>query len=721
MRRALLLILGLGLTSDLFGQNAVSPPRVEAKQKAKQQAEKEQRKRALTAGIIRFDGNTAFSEDDLRTALKEQITTISDYGLSAARADDVAFFLELFYRKHGYAKVDVRYQIEGDRVALHIEEGPQFTLGTVHFEGNAHEPADKLLSYVVGPTRERYSQLKVDLPFVGQDVQQGADLVQRFYVAEGFLQAKVETPTYRYRQNATVVDVTIPIIENEQYFFGNVSFQGNTIYSPETLRGQMLDLLKQPYTEARVADIPRRLQEYFKRRGYYDVKVEATGDPEKAVQGRVPVQVALSPGPVYHFDSATVTGLTHLRPGYVLSRFDRLKGKTYSPDVLDKKFRALMKTGLFNLLQINPVPFGNDRLHLQISAEEAKSKELGFSVGYGTYVGGIFGVQYRDLDLFGYGRPLTTSVEINQRGYKGEVLWEDPYLFDTEFAFKARVWALTFDFDGYSKFELGERLEISRDITKQYKAGAFFAVRRVDLTSADISAKFLGQTTYVVNTLGISQTLDLRKSPLVDPRGLVIDGTMDVATNAFGSDIEFVRGTSRVSYYMPFSEPPRAPGVAVVEDATQSPVVTWFRHSMLSFGARTGIIHILGSESTPFDLPIDERFFNGGSTSVRSFAERELGPSDRRGHPLGGEFYTIFNAEYNFPIYGELQGALFFDAGNLLPSSEQPSLAQMRYAIGGGLRYQLPIGPIRFDYGVNPDPQTGEADGAFHFSFGFAF
>ena len=142
---------------------------------------------------------------------------------------------------------------------------------------------------------------------------------------------------------------------------------------------------------------------------------------------------------------------------------------------------------------------------------------------------------------------------------------------------------------------------------------------------------------------------------------------------------------------------------------------------MLSFGARTGIIHVLGSESTPFDLPIDERFFNGGSTTVRSFAERELGPSDRRGNPLGGEFYTIFNAEYIFPIYGELQGALFFDAGNLLPSSEDPSFDEMRYALGGGLRYKLPIGPIRLDYGINPNPQRGEADGAFHFSFGFAF
>jgi outer membrane protein assembly factor BamA len=367
------------------------------------------------------------------------------------------------------------------------------------------------------------------------------------------------------------------------------------------------------------------------------------------------------------------------------------------------------------------VAVDNELLRLDITAEEAKSKEFGFSVGYGSYVGGIFGLQYRDRDIFGYGRPLTTSAEINQRGYKGEILWDDPFFLDTEFEFKARVAALTFDFDGYTKFELGGRLELSRKITKQYQAGLTFSVRHVEVTSADIRPIFLGRTSYFANTIGFSQTLDLRKSPLVSPRGLVVDNTFDVASNGLGSDIEFVRATGRASYYIGFGPESQAPGVALAEDPNRSAWQRWYSQTLLAFGARVGVIHVLGSESTPFDLPIDERFFNGGSTTVRSFAERDLGPHDRRGNPLGGEFFTVFNAEYTFPIYGELQGAVFFDAGNLLPSSEDAGFNDMRYAIGGGLRYKLPIGPIRLDYGVNPDPQTHEAQGAFHFSFGFAF
>jgi len=445
MRQVFSVLFCLSMAAELCGQTAISEPQREERDKAHQQAEKAQQKAALRSAAIEFRGATAFKEKDLRTALKEQITTVEQYGLSPARADDVAFFLALFYRKHGYAKVNVHYSIEGDRLRLDIQEGPQYTLGEVRFVGNQHEPADKLFDYLVGPTRERYSKLQKTLPFVAADIQEGADLAQRFYIADGFLDVKFDPAQDHYRSDSAVVDVTVTVSEGRQYFFGNLSFTGSTVYDPSTLRGQVEDLLKQPYTEARVADLPRRLQAYFKARGYYDIKVEATGDPTSAVNGHVPVQVAISAGPIYHFDSTTVSGLKRLHPGYVTRRFSSLEGKTYSPDVIDEKFRILMRSGLFNLLQIKPVPMNGNLLRLDIYAEEAKSKEFGFSVGYGSYVGGIFGVQYRDRDLFGYGRPLTTSFEINQRGYKGEILWEDPFLFDTEFAFKARLSALTFD------------------------------------------------------------------------------------------------------------------------------------------------------------------------------------------------------------------------------------------------------------------------------------
>jgi outer membrane protein assembly factor BamA len=478
----------------------------------------------------------------------------------------------------------------------------------------------------------------------------------------------------------------------------------------------MVDLLNEPYTDRRLADIPRRLEAYFKARGYYDVKVDATGIPEAARGGRVPVRVTISSGPVYHFDGVSVTGLQRLQPSYLKKRFGKLSGKRYSPEAVDEKFREMMRTGLFTVLQVKPRAVDGNLLHLEIAAEEAKSKEFGFSLGAGTYAGIIVGASYRDRNLFGYGRPLTTSAEWSSRGYKGEILWEDPYLFDTEYALRARLSALTFDYDAYSKFEVGARIDLSRKITKAYTVGAVAMARRVDVSSEELPDELLGRKTYQVNSVGYTQTLDLRKSPLVSPRGFVIDNTLDYATTAIGSDIEFVRSTARVAYYLPFAPEKKLVDVNPDADAEESGFRKWFRQSHIAIGARAGVIQPVGGS----EIPIDERFFNGGGNSVRSFGERELGPNFD-GDPIGGEFFTVFNAEYTFPIWGEVRGAVFVDAGNLLPSADEIGFSDMRYAIGLGVRYNLPIGPLRLDYGVNPNPREEEAFGAFHFSFGFAF
>src|SRR5258705_2910117 len=259
MRHGIVFLLGtVTLAFEVAAQSAVDVVRPEDQQKARRAVVKEQEKRAKQASIIEFRGGQAFKEKELRVALKEEITTIEDFGLSPARADDLAFFLEVFYRKHGYAKVDVHYVIEsGDRLRLDINEGPRFLLGTVTFDGNAREPADKLFEYMVGPTRERYSRLEKRLPFVAADLEEGAHLVQRFYVADGFLDVVVDPPRDEVQGQSNEVDVVVPIHEGRQYFFGSISFGGRTIYGAEAMRGQLADLLHRPSTEMRVADLRR--------------------------------------------------------------------------------------------------------------------------------------------------------------------------------------------------------------------------------------------------------------------------------------------------------------------------------------------------------------------------------------------------------------------------------------------------------------------------------
>src|SRR6202011_3647375 len=107
------------IVAGLAAQTAVDVPRAEEKQKQQNTVAKAQEKKAQASTTVEFAGQQEFKEKDLRSAVKEQLTTLDQYGLTSARADDLTFFVEVFYRKHGYTKATVRYKIENrDRLRL---------------------------------------------------------------------------------------------------------------------------------------------------------------------------------------------------------------------------------------------------------------------------------------------------------------------------------------------------------------------------------------------------------------------------------------------------------------------------------------------------------------------------------------------------------------------------------------------------------------------------
>jgi outer membrane protein assembly factor BamA len=220
--------------------------------------------------------------------------------------------------------------------------------------------------------------------------------------------------------------------------------------------------------------------------------------------------------------------------------------------------------------------------------------------------------------------------------------------------------------------------------------GVFGEAAVFNVTGTGIDQDLLGPTSYTRVTAGLTQNSDFRNDPLNPNRGFVFNSSFDYTEVESGTG--FTRSIGRFSYYLPLGK------------------------TILAFGARAGYISANADE-----VPIDSRFFNGGENTVRSFAERELGPKSH-GNPIGGTLYTVFNIEYDFPIAGALDGAVFVDAGSL-KSIDDPEASQMRYGIGVGVRYKLPTGPVRLDLGINPDPnrRTDEKIGAINFSFGFAF
>ena len=677
---------------------------------------------ATTAGDvnIQFVGVAAFTTSDLNDALFDAFDEIKAEGLKDATADDLAFFLELYYRKNGYSYVNTSYTIaDGKHLVLKVDEGPLVALGDIRFTGNEHFPdTTNFQQYIIGQTRERFPAKQKTLPYVETDVQKGTDLVQRFYVSQGYLEAQVGVPTVEFVKNRTQANITVPIVEGRHYSFGDVAIDGELIYPPGEVRKLIADQIPMPYTRPRVDDMQRRLEAYYKNKGYFTAAVSYESDPVKAgPDGRVNTTFTVKPGPLYRFDGVRIVGTDRLKPEFLRNRFKEISGKVYDPKALEELYERMIRTGLFAQLKVEAVTQPDNTLRLDIGVKEAKARQVGFSVGYDTFEGILFGVELRDRDFNGTGRPISLSVDYSTRTLSGVLLYQDPYLFETDVELEARLNALQRQLNGYTKTEIGGQVQLTKPVTKKLKVSGFARYADDKLSKVTIQPYNAGKEKYTVSALGTTVSYDLRDNPVTPTKGLVTAATFDVASDALGGNVDYVRGTYRISYLQPIGK--------------DNVILAGFRLGIIKPFGDTGQRIFVAKTDDPkvppvpigFELPIDERFFLGGSTTVRSFVERELGPFDsKNGNPIGGEAYTVFNLEYQFPLkLADLKGAVFFDAGNLRPRAEQFGLSQMRYGIGPGIRYNLPIGALRLDYGVNPDPHPHEKIGAFQFSFGLAF
>ncbi len=641
-------------------------------------------------------GNTRFEAQEIRHALLDQVESIEAEGLSPALADDTAFFLSVFYRKYGYANAEVAWAIApGGVLKLTIREGVFTEVGGTAFVGNEAVSARTLYDLLFASTYERDPRAKI-LPYVEADILSGVERIRGYYLSEGYLDSEVTGADVTFSADQSKAYLNLPIHEGRQYRFGELAFSGDLLPPDqlEALRAELAPLAARPYTAQGVVTLERKVLYFYRTHGYFKANVRAEADPTRAVGGAIPVHFTIEAGSVYRFDGVTVTGLERLRPTVLTNRFRSLQGRTYHPERVERRYRALMATGLFAELQLKQTTLPNDEVRLDFRAKEAKSRELGFSVGYGTLEGAIIGTRYLDRNLFGMGRPISSNIEVAQNLLRGEILYTDPWLLETRYTLRLRLYGLSQTFKDYSKVEYGFRPELTRKFGRNVEASLFLLTRAVGITNTGgIDEADLGSTEYISSSIGFSVTFDYRDNILNPTRGWVVNATTDFASPVFGSSIDFLRATGRISYYLPIGR------------------------TLFAFGLRGGVIFPLGRAD---ELPIDERFFNGGSRSVRSYVERSLGPKDRGGHSIGGQTFTTFNIEYDFPIRGDLYGAAFFDAGSV-SRTVGDGLGVTGLAVGLGLRYKTPIGPIRLDYGHNPVRGKNEPSGAWNFSFGFAF
>ena len=650
---------------------------------------------------VQITGLQKVSDAEARKMISEQIELIENQSGSRPLADDASFFLERELRRKGFNDADVQWRFdEATRdITLIVDEGAGHEIGEIKISGNiAGLPDDDIRALVRRATANRLrstilTKNQEPLPYVEADIAAGLADVGQFYRSLGYWDATTAPLEKSVTKHAGSADIHVQIESAEMHRFREFEFVGDTAGQTEDLKSELAPLIGQPCSTHNVNRARATVVDFFSQRGHYRHTIEVTPDH---LGDEVALVFSVDAGSPFEVNRIRIAGIERVKADFLEKRFAPLIGEAYSPEQTDKVYRELLGLGLFTNISVTPKETGADNLvDLLVTVEEAKARSVGVHGGYGSYEGAILGFIFRENNVFGTGRQFKATAEYTQRGLRGELDYDDKWFFESPYGWNPKVFALTEEREGYTKFEKGGRVGLRREIGDHYSVTAFATLGHTKITDAEIDEADTGMPSYWVGSVGLAHSWDTRDNPALPTRGFIFDNTIEYADGALASDVDFLRGSIRFTSYIPIT-----------------------KRTQLSLGARSGFIMPTGDSES---IPIDLRFFSGGSTSVRSFREKHLGPRDQSGYPLGGEFYNTFNAEYTVPIVGGLKAAVFADAGNLLSDFDNASLDDLHYALGAGLRYDLPTGPIRIDYGWNMNRGAREPSGTLHISIGVAF
>jgi outer membrane protein assembly factor BamA len=277
----------------------------------------------------------------------------------------------------------------------------------------------------------------------------------------------------------------------------------------------------------------------------------------------------------------------------------------------------------------------------------------------------------------------------------GEVSLTDPSFLQSEVSAELSVFGSRREEPSFTRIETGTGLTFSRRFTPIFRSLLGYQYRRSDVSDVAPDAEELDEDVNI-SSINFAPTWDWRDNLLAPRTGGYTRLTLEWAAAVIGSQLDFVRGGFDQSLFFRLAQ-----------------------GTVVGLNARAGAIVPTGSTS---DIPIQERFFNGGENTVRSFKEDELGPRDADNDPIGGEAWTLASIELRQAIRGSFEGALFYDVGNVTEEAEDFwEFADYRSGVGVGVRYMLPIGPLRLDWAVNPNPRDEEDDWTLHFSVGMSF
>ena len=650
-------------------------------------------------------------------------------------------------RGHYLATVDTESSLANNvwTTTFHVTPGPRYQLTSVTFSGNRQLKEAELRRIVAtspggGFKRVLQSLLRRPSGVTRGQLSDDRDALESYYRLQGFSEATVAEPVAKPRADGTLT-VEFPIAEGPQTLLSDVQIEGNEKITTDALPPLLL-VKGAPLNPQLLHDDVVTLQTYYAERGHTEVQVapriKVSDDKTSAS-----IAYVIAEGPQVNIDEVTVRGNTYTDRDVVLRKSELEPGEPFSYTAMLEAQRELYRLGIFQRVEVQPqqtdTTVGDRDVVIQV--EEGKNLTLSGSVGLRAERGADpgSGTQFHERvaiaaahrNLFGTGRYLGIEAVLSREEQEAFITYREPFIGKWNVPLQLQV----FQSDdstrrGTSILQRGmsaEVLKVSRLQTRwslryEYKISQCYKGDLCDDIFNNVPVEGLDRSLLDIQISSITPTFfwDTRDD-IIDPhRGFFTSASIEYAFPIFSADAGFWKEYAQGAYYLPVS-----------------------KRTVFALSGRVGLIQPFArnAEGSLRPIPLSERFTAGGETTHRAFGLDQLGDlcEDEKGTkikdcdatlfrkdvdspilPLGGNSLFLLNAEYRFPIFGPLGGAVFTDAGNVF-ADKKIRFGDLRYGAGFGLRYLSPVGPVRLDVAMPFDRRSYEDAFQYFITLGYAF
>ena len=673
--------------------------------------------------MFKLEGNKKFSTKDLQECL---VIADGDRLNSKALSQSVEN-LRKFYQSKGYkdAKITLPAVIPDGKggvvVTVVIEENLRLKVNDVTFEGNTVFSAGDLSSVMFN----RYSYWNL-IPFVNdflnyglldrKELETDRARLRELYYNKGYLDFKIKdikiTPT---ADDPEFVDLHFIIEEGEPYVVEQISVSGNVQLPSDVLQKAVMLKAGDTFSLAKENGTLQAINALYDAEGYCDLNVRAIHTTDFP-NHKVKVDFQISEGRKYSVRNVEIIGNTGTKEKVLRRELAIQPGDPVTKRRIDISRQRLMGMGYFTKVEAEAVNADavNEK-DIRITVEE-KPERYNIRIGAGASdVSNFFGmaeISTNNFDItnpgnwfYGGGQRLRLRgiYGIDDAGFNVDFI--EPWLFDLPLRYELSGFLTTSEYDEWDETHIGARTSLQRKIFDDFTSiTAGYKFETVRVHNIDHRLKRYFKEEHLDGTSRVSQfSLLLNR----DTRDSMIDPTEGYMINLFGSITPEVLGASSNYYRL---------------EAKGSYHYGFFDKAIIvSIGGKIGVVSGFDYQK---NVPVYERYFLGGSGSVRGFEYRSIGRTvnDRN---VGGQTMVVMTAEVSHPIWGPLRGAAFVDAGDAWSNAYSMDFGSINVGAGYGFRLKLPMfqAPLQLDiaYPVVRGQDNLKRKFRVHFNVGFSF